>query len=78
VRFLHGKDMAPARGATTIRRWDGLCYALHPALEANKMHKLGLKFTAFGGTLLEENREIREIRKDYFYGRTANRLIYFL
>src|SRR6266568_7968159 len=43
-------SMAPARDATTIRRWDGLCHALHPALEANKMHKLGQNFTAFGGS----------------------------
>src|SRR6266700_3259051 len=68
-------SMAPARDATTIRRWDSLCHALHPALEANKMHKLGQNFTAFGGTLLKEN---REIRKDCFYGRRTNKLIYFL
>src|SRR6266699_99217 len=68
-------SMAPARDATTIRRWDGLCHALHPALAANKMHKLGQNFTAVGGTLLKEN---REIRKDCFYDRTANKLVYFL
>ncbi len=56
-------EVAPSdRVATTIRRWDGLCHALHPALEANKMHKLGQNFTAFGGTLLKENREIQVLR----------------
>jgi hypothetical protein len=69
-------EVAPSdRVATPIRRWDGLCHALHLALEANKVHKLEQNFTAFGGTLLKET---REIRKDCFYGRTANKLIYFL
>jgi hypothetical protein len=51
-----GVEVAPSdRVATNVRRWYGLCLALYPVLEANKMHKLGQNFTAFGGILLKEN-----------------------